>query len=176
MINATLSAKRDFRSYFCLLPPAIPSTLPHFPIYTEYISMICNPTMGNVVLQAIFRNGVGITASGKRHYIAVRLFHSVGQISAVVRSRPSLYNSLYERDKTTIPLSATPFPARDPQPPNRRNRCRHRRRKSTMSLIRPVFNVAGKFPWRAVHPKGSSFPPFIDRSTKGNSFCLIENR
>lgn len=81
MTNATLPARKDFRSYFFLLLSTISCLIFSYTKHTKYtisilsiLSIICNPAMCNVVLRAIFRNDDGITASGKRHYIAVRLF------------------------------------------------------------------------------------------------------
>lgn len=147
------------------------SHLASFPLGTHgELRAICNLTMSSVA-QTIFRND-DITASGKWRYIAVRLFRCRTDFRGRSMAGPPPYNSLYERGKTAIPS-----PHRIYRCNRYRRRRRHRRcRKSTTSLKRPVFNVVWKFPRRRAHPEGSSFPLFIDRRTKGNSFCPMENR
>lgn len=124
--------------------------------------------------QAIFRND-GITAAGKRHFIAVRLFRCRADCRGRSIARPLPYNSLYERGKTTVPSLPPKPPLRSPQPPSPSPLPSPPQIHDVVKTTKPSTSPR-KFPRRAAHPGGSSFPPFIDRRTKGNSFCPMENR
>lgn len=144
MTTATLPARKDFQSYFFFY-----YSQRYFASLSRthsILSMICNPTMCSVMLRAIFRNDDGITATGKRHYTYRRKIIPVS----------GKFPRSFDRDRRFIirytSVIKRPYPFCNSLTAtihNRRNRCRHRRRKSTMSLIRPVFNIAWKFPRRA---------------------------